>query len=221
MKNKRIQFVMIITIVLLLLCSINSWASTLTLKTITNKENYTIGEKVIVTIDWTEKMQAASFTLKYDAEKLQFESANIANTFYNKETAGEIQINWASMEEVDYTKMVFNFKAIKEGEASISVDNPNSFANGNLVGPNEYNVISGTKNIIIKNNNKVEEEKKDNNTLNTTNFNKDNNTIKKDNTTAKGKMPQTGKETTIVCFMVGLLIFGIVGLVKYKKFSDI
>lgn len=218
MRNKRIQIVMIITSVLLLLYPISSWASTLTLKTITDKENYTIEEKVIITIDWTEKMQAASFTLKYDAAKLQFESSNIANTFYNKETAGEIKVNWASMEEIDYTKMVFNFKAISEGAVQVSLQNPNSFSDGNLVSPEGYNTNSATKTIHIKTN---PEDKKVDNSSNTTDFNKNNNTIKKDNTTANGKIPQTGKEIMVVCLIVGLLLVGIVGLVKYRKISDI
>lgn len=215
MRNKRAQVIMIITIVLLLLYPISSWANTLTLKTITDKENYMIGEKVIITIGWTEKMQSASFTLKYDAEKLQFESSDIANIFYNQETAGEIKVNWASMEENDYTKMVFHFKAIGEGAVQITLDNPNSFADGNLVSPDDYNTNSATKTIHIKTNS----ENKD--TSNTTDLNKGNNTIKKDNTTANGKIPQTGKEIIILCFIVGLLIFGTVGLIKYRKVSDI
>lgn len=221
MRNKRMQIV-IITIGLLLLYPISAWASTLNIKTITDKEEYNVGDKVIVTIDWTEKMQAASFTLKYDATKLQFEAANIANTFYNKETAGVIDVNWASMEEIDYTKIVFNFKAISEGKVQISVENPNSFANENLVSPEGYNTNSAIKTINIKS---IGDDKKEDNTINntinnTTNSNQ-NNTIKKDNTTANGKMPQTGKETMTISFIVVLAIFAVVGLIKYKKLSDI
>lgn len=148
--KKSVGKILILTMLLVLCTQIKLFAAQLTLVTRSDKDFYNLEENVIVTVDWAEAMQAASFTLKYDSTKLKFESANISDTYYNTETEGLVKVNWASMEEVDYTQMIFTFKAIGGGETQISVENPHSFANKDLVSPESIDcVTSGTKTITI------------------------------------------------------------------------
>lgn len=216
--KKRINIIIVFTLIILLLIKLNVFAvEILTLKTLTDKEIYSVNDVVTVTIDWNEGMQAASYTIKYDSDKLEFKSANIAESFYNKSKIGEIKINWASMNEEDFTKMVFEFIAIKTGKTNISVSNVDAFADGNVVSPTKYDYNTyGVKEIDIK------EQETTSNLDNTTNQeNTNQGTIdKEDNTIAEGVIPQTGIHTAIL-LVITLLIFTIIGYIKYKKLSDI
>lgn len=182
-----------------------TFASTLTLTLSTDKKKYDIGDKIIVTVDWNEKMQAAGFKIKYDADKIEFVSADIKDTFYNAETAGEISINWASMEETELTKMTFELKAIKVGEAKISIQSVDDFADKNLVRPTSYEYANTGNQIITISGNTIENEK--------TNVISD----KKDNTVANIKMPKTGIKRTIILVLIPITILAVITYVKYKS----
>lgn len=221
--KKKILKTGIIAMLIILLTQLTVFAAIdkLTIKTVTDNNTYTVGDKVNVTVDWTEGMQAAVFKIKYDANKLTFNSASIANSYYNTDTAGIVSVNWASLEEIDFTKMTFEFTAKTEGKTTISVEEPN-FANGNLENPASYDTTtSGSKEITI--NAKAEEKPSTGNDTNTNNSitNKNNTVNKKDNTTANGKMPQTGAETTAMFTILVLAVFGTIVFIKYKKLSDI
>ena len=75
--------ILIFTICLIAIIPLAVFASTLTLKVTTDKSKYEIGDNVTATVDWTEKMQAASFVLKYDSDILEFKSASVASSNYN------------------------------------------------------------------------------------------------------------------------------------------
>lgn len=204
MKIKELFKIMLLMLFLIAIIPINVFASTLTLKVTTDKESYQLNDKVVVTVDWTENMQAASFTMKYDSDKLEFQTANIANTFYNTEKNGEISINWASMEEIDFNKMTFEFKTIKTGKADISIKEVEAFANGNLVSPTNYDFVTlGNKNI----------------TINSQNVSQGNN--KEDNTIASGIIPNTGIEKIILSMTVSLFVCGVIGFIKYRRLSGV
>lgn len=303
--KKKILKTGVIAILIILLAQLTVFAAIdkLTLKTLTDKDAYTVGEKVTVTVDWTQGMQAAVFKVKYDASKLTFNSSNIAPSYYNTETAGIVSVNWASLEEIDFTKMTFEFTTKAAGKTTISVEEP-SFANGNLERPSSYDTTTaGAKEITI--NAKVEQQPVTLNSISITktptrntyiagekfettgmeitatytdgskkivtnytvspsvalketdtkvtisytengvtktvdqkitiigkaNTNTNTNTpstgtntsttTNKDNTTADGKMPQTGAEQTVVFAIVTLAVLGTLGFVGYRRLSDI
>ncbi len=148
--KKCVWKILILTIILVLCIQIKLFATALTLVTSTDKDFYNLEENVIVTVNWVEAMQAAGFTIKYDSTKLELKSASISDTYYNTETVGLVKVNWASMEEIDYTQMTFTFKAIGGGKTQISVESPNSFADKDLVSPESIDcTTSGTRTITI------------------------------------------------------------------------
>ena len=108
---KNITKTLILTVILITIIPIVVFASTLTLKVSTNQSKYEVGENVVATVNWAEKMQAASYKIKYDSDILELKSASIANTYYNVDTVGEISINWASMEEKDLTNTKYALRA--------------------------------------------------------------------------------------------------------------
>ena len=220
--KKRINIIIVFTLIILLLIELNVFAiEILTLKTLTDKETYSVNDVVTVTIEWNEGMQAASYNIKYDSDKLEFKSANIAESFYNTSKRGEIKINWASMNEENFTKMTFEFIAVQKGKANISVLNVEAFADGNIVSPTKYDYSTyGKKEINIKE--EITEEKTDTDDNKQENKNEGiiNNEGKEDNTIAEGVIPQTGIHTALL-LVITLLIFTIIGYTKYKNLSGI
>lgn len=262
MKNKLLKVsVLALAIILLLQVGVLATIEKLTLKMLTDKDTYTVGNKVVATVNWTEEMESAGFNVKYDADKLTFVSLTdasgnkLSDDFFNAESAGFISFNWFTI-GTKASKMVFTFEAKAEGKAVLKVEGASGFGytneNGELASPNEYDTTtSGTKEITIVA--KVVEEKpeeqpeqkptggnnvttqqptddKKNESINTNvNTNKDTNkntsaststTNKKDNTTASGKMPQTGAENII--FVIALIaLVGTIGFIKYRGLSDI
>ena len=76
--------ILIFTICLIAIIPLAVFASTLTLKVTTDKSKYEVGDDVTVTVDWTEKMQAASFVLKYDSDILEFNNLDTEKSNNNK-----------------------------------------------------------------------------------------------------------------------------------------
>ena len=106
--RKNILKISIVAIIFILLIQITSFATNLTIQTTTNGNVYSVGATVTTTIDWTEGMQAAGFTLEYNSTKLEFVEASIGENFYNisepilNNETGEyvrsITVSWASFE---------------------------------------------------------------------------------------------------------------------------
>lgn len=145
--------VKIFFLLFVLLASINSiiFASTLNLKIDTNKEKIKKGEEIKVTVSWSEAMQAADFSLKYDTNKLEYVNCDLEEIFINNNIeAGEVKTAWFSINNEDKTEITYTFKAKKSGKAEFETIINGGFATGNLEIPSQYNEAKST--ISISNN---------------------------------------------------------------------
>lgn len=216
------ELIKILIFVLILIISLQTrvFASTLTLNVTTDKDNYKVNETIEVTVDWKENMQATSFKIGYDSEKLEFVSASINENFYNSKNAGEISINWASLEGTDLTQIKFQFKAIKEGTTDIGIKEVSAFADGNLVSPTSYDFsTSGTKTIIIEAKDETGNTEDPSATQKPNDEDKE--TVNKgDNSLALNPLPQAGIKTTILITII-MGILSVIFFIKNKEFSDI
>lgn len=230
MKNiikAMLLFISIITII-----PIVTFASTLTLKVITDKSQYKVGDIVTATIDWKEKMQAASFVIRYDSDVLEFKSSSVEDTYYSTDTKGEILVNWFAMNDSELTNIKFEFKTLKIGNTDISIKNVDGFADGNIKSPTDYEYNSiGKVNVVANSNNSSNEENKQNDNGSASNE-KDNENAGKETkkaystkeeeskTNANTKLPNTGVSTFIFPILI-ISVFGIIGYIKYKRLSGI
>lgn len=139
MKNKVLK-ISILTMILVILMQVDSFAAleTVTLNTKTDKDEYIIGDKVTVTVDWEKDAQAAGFTLKYDKDKLSFDSTTLGDNFYNADTAGEILFNWASFDGSNMKNVSFVLTAKVEGSTEISVQEAKGFADETMTPATDY-----------------------------------------------------------------------------------
>ena len=150
MKNKLLKIFVLLFIFITILSSV-ILASTLNLKIDTNKNQLKKGEEVNVIVSWSEGMQAADFSLKYDSKKLEYVSSDLEEVFINNDVEkGELKTAWFSTEDKDKTEIKYTFKAIKSGKAEFETIINGGFANGNLEVPSEYNNAKAS--ISIKNN---------------------------------------------------------------------
>lgn len=231
MKIKKSIKILIFMLVLMISLQTRVFASTLTLIVTTDKENYKVSETINVTVDWKEKMQAASFKIGYDYEKLEFVSASINENFYNSKNAGEISINWASLEGTDLAQMKFQFKTLKEGETNIGIKEVSAFADGNLVTPTSYDIsTSGTKTITVEakdetnpnpenpENSEPPEEPDNNQVPSDENANLED---QEDDSIAQIPLPKAGIETTMLITIIIIGMLSVVFFIKNRKFSDI
>jgi len=225
-KKKAIKILMI-TLALILCLQTKIFASTLTLNVTTDKDDYKVSEIVEVTVDWEENMQASSFKIGYDSEKLEFTSASINENFYNSKNKGEISINWASFEGKDLTQIKFQFKALKEGNADVGIKEVSAFADGNLLIPSSYDIsTSGTKTVLVKANDEIESnpgnseepEEPDNNQKPNDDKDYDN---QEDNPEEPSVLPETGIETKILILIIIVGMLSIILFIKNRKFSEI
>ena len=218
-QKKHIIFIILMLIFIISLRT-KVFADTLTVAITSDKENYKIAETINITIDWKEKMQAASFKFEYDSNKLEFLSASINENFYNSKNAGEISVNWVSMQGEDLTQIKFQFKALKEGNANLSIKETPAFADGNLVSPTSYDISSvGTKSIVIEAEQKATEQ------IDTENKENKNDEIKKeksneDASLATNVLPKTGSESTIFIIIIAIGILSVFFFIKNRKYSD-
>ena len=142
MRNlKKISMVMLALIAMLLVLEGVVNAAGLTLKVEADKKELTVGGEVIVTVDWTEGMQAADFVLNYNKEKVEYVSSSIGDDYLtNDATNGKVKVVWISLNDKDMTKVSFTFKTKAEGEAKFSTEIDGGFANGEMVSPDSYDV---------------------------------------------------------------------------------
>lgn len=144
MRNlKKISImIMAVTVILLMIGGVVN-AAGLTLKTITDKKELSVGEEVTVTVDWTDGMQAADFILNYDKAKVEYVSSSIGDDYLtNDKAAGKVKVVWISLNDKDMTKVTFKFKVIAEGEAKFTTEVDGWFANGEMVSPDSYDVTT-------------------------------------------------------------------------------
>lgn len=192
--QKNFINLLIFTLIFIISLQAKVFATELTLTVTTDKDNYKVDETIVVTVDWKEDMQATSFKMTYDSEKLEFVSASINENFYNSKNSGEISINWASLEGTDLTQIQFQFKALKDGKANIGIKEVSAFADENLVKPTSYNIsTAGMKTISIQN----------------------------DGSLVSGPLPQTGTGITTLITLIVISILAVIFFIKNRKFSDI
>ena len=110
MKSKVLKITMIVVLIMSLFqVGVRAELGEITLTAKTDKDTYKVGEVVEVTADWEKGAEAVGFDLKYDKDKMDFESTTMGANFYDAGTAGQISINWASLDGSTLTKATFNF----------------------------------------------------------------------------------------------------------------
>lgn len=236
---KRVLKTSVIALALIILMQVVVCAYSIKLKVTTDTNKYDVDKEILLTVDWETKQEAVGFTINYDASKVKFESSpDITDMFYNSSTPGKIDVNWASFDGKETTKMIFKFKTIAEGttEFLITADK-DKFSNGEMISPDSIEMANSKVSVTIakpeaqKPNNdntpKDQETEKDNTPTepkaedNQVTKNKTNTSIENDNTTSKEKMPQTGLEKTILFAIVLVSVVGIIVFKKYRGLSDI
>ena len=136
MKNKLLKII-IVTIMLLMYLQVFSYASTLTLDIKADKEELEVGEEVKIIVSWNQGMQAADFSLLYDAKKLEFLGSDLEDYFINSQE-GEVKTAWFSIDNQDKTQIEYTFKAIKAGMAKLETKINGGFSTGELQIPDKY-----------------------------------------------------------------------------------
>jgi len=206
MKNKILK-ISILMIILLLMLQLTSFAALgkLTLNTTTDKNTYKIGDKVTVTVDWSKEVESAGFILKYDKDKLAFDSTTLGENFYNADTAGKVLFNWAAFDGKALTSVTFELTAKTAGSTTITVEDAKGFADGNLQKSTGYEY--NNKTITIE---KVDGD-----------INGGNNKTEDSTTSEDDKIPQTGAESTIVLAIMCVMALGLTGFIGYRRLSDI
>ena len=138
---------------LVLLLTTTVFASTLSLKIKADKTKVKKNDEVTIEVNWEQDMQAADFSLYYDAQKLEFVKSDIEDMFINKEEAGKIKTVWVSMDDTNRTNIKYTFKVIKEGKMEFSTKVEGGFANGQLEMPTDYEdgklTIGGANLLVI------------------------------------------------------------------------
>ena len=136
MKKKLLK-TLIIALAIIIFTQITVFANTLKLDLTADKDNLKINEEVKITVSWSEGMQAADFSIKYDHEKLEFVKSELADDFINSEE-GELKTAWFSMDDIDKTQIEYTFKAKKAGKVELSTQINGGFATGELEMPTDY-----------------------------------------------------------------------------------
>lgn len=152
MKKSFILKTSVITLALIILMQVSTFAYNITLNLSTDNSKYDVNKEVTLTVKWGEKQQAAGFTINYDSSKVKFESSpDITGVFYNANETGKIVVNWASMDGNDLTQMRFKFTTIAEGDAEFSITNTdtNKFATGDLEYPESVNASNAKVKITV------------------------------------------------------------------------
>ena len=243
MKKYFILRTSVIALALIILMQISAFAYNITLTLSTDKNTYDVENEVTLTVNWGEKQQAVGFAINYDATKVKFVSSpDIAETFYNTTESGKVDVNWASMDGKEPTQMVFKFTTLAEGEVEFTITgaDKDKFSDGNLEAPEALDASNAKTKITIAkpadpapadpaDPTPTDPVPTDPTPTNPTQQPDDGkteqkpttNTDKKDETTASGKMPQTGAETTILFVIGTVALIGIIGLKKYRNLSDI
>ena len=141
---KKITIVLLLLIINIFIFSNVILAYNLELILSADKTDVKVGDKVTVTLSLSQGMQAADFSINYDNNLLQFESASIGKNFYTTKEPGKIMCSW--FDTNDTSKFTFTFVAIASGTAKFTTTTEN-FYNGNLQAASSYN--EGNLNITL------------------------------------------------------------------------
>lgn len=150
--KKTFRIILLILLSLLMFSSTIYGVEKLNLEINVSKEEIKVGDKITVTVDWEQRMQAADFSLLYDKEKLEYISSDIEDVFVNNKD-NKVIVAWFSDNNTDKTKVEFKFKAIEEGKVALRTKIEGGFATGEIVQPREYD--EGNKTIEILEGSKV------------------------------------------------------------------
>lgn len=191
---KKITLILILVIINIFMFSNVILAYNLELILSADKTDVKVGDKVTVTLTLSKGMQAADFTINYDSNLLQFETASLGKNFYSTKEPGKIICSW--FDTKDTTEFTFTFSAISSGTAKFTTTTENfydgslqaasSYSEGNLnvtllsatsinAGSTQNQTTNNTQDItnITQNSNQEEiqqiEIKKEDNTINSTN----------------------------------------------------
>ena len=151
----------VIALALIILMQVAVCAYSIKLKLSTDTNKYDLKKEVSLTVDWGTKQEAAGFTISYDASKVKFTgSPDVTDTYYNSSTAGKVDVNWASLDGKQLTKMVFKFETIAEGTAEFSItadkDKFSIETNGQFISPDSIEIANPKASVTIA---KPEEQK--------------------------------------------------------------
>ena len=134
MKNKILS-ITIIAIMIAMLIPVITLATTpsteaenVEIKVVTDKDSYKVGDTVKTTIKWEKEAESFGFLVKYDKEKLEFDSISVGKNFYNAETKGEVLCNWYSADGDGKTNIEIIFKSKVKGSATLEVSNAKGFS---------------------------------------------------------------------------------------------
>lgn len=212
-----------------------------------DKTDVKVGDTVTVTLTLSKGMQAADFTINYDSNLLQFETASLGKNFYSTKEPGKIICSW--FDAKDTTEFTFTFSAISSGTAKFTTTTENfydgnlqsasSYSEGNLnvtllsssninMGSTQNQTTNNTQNTtnITSNSNLEEiqqiETKKEDNTLNLTTYTTQLSSVSTVSTSSNTSLPQTGNNSTLfLCIAFGVTILAIVSKIKLNKLRDI
>ena len=149
---KKIKSLICIFLFVLLLTT-TVFAQDLVLKLKADKTKVKKDDEITIEVNWEQDMQAADFSLYYNAEKLEFINSDIEDVFINKEEAGRIKTAWVSLDDTNKTNIKYKFKVLKEGKLEFSTNVDGGFANGQLEMPNNYKndklTIGGISPVLI------------------------------------------------------------------------
>lgn len=142
MKSKFLKITMIMILIMSLFqVNVHAELGQLTVTAITDKDTYEVGEIVTVTIDWEKEAEAVGLLLKYDKDKLEFDSISLGSNFYDTTTEGQISVNWASLDGNALTEVTIKLKAKAEGKAVLQPE-ATEIADGNLDPATGYTNVS-------------------------------------------------------------------------------
>lgn len=128
----------ILCLVMTILISIPVFASPLSLKITSDKTKFKKNDEITIEVNWEQEMQAADFSLNYDANKLEYIESDVDDTFINAQEAGKIKTVWISWDDTNKTNIKYKFKVLKAGKLKFTANVEGGFADGNLDIPEKY-----------------------------------------------------------------------------------
>lgn len=228
MKNKFI----LINVILIAIISISTVSLGFDIDIEMDKtENLKVGDEVILTINFSEKIVGASFKINYDTNSLKLLDKETKN-LYVSENNRQVACVYIDMEDIgtDTIKVKFKVLNVDKTELNFSLEeakfitlgDENSYSGSEINGINktitiekasdDNNIGDNTNNDQNNNSNNNNNNGTNNNTGNISNnstSNKNNNINNKDNSTLNTYLPKTGTSNIIFVF-IGVTILSVI-----------
>ena len=112
---KKIVSLLVLVAVMLVATSVFAADATLSL----SKSQVSVGDEVVVTINFPEKAESVDLTLNYDNSKVQYVSSSI-EADYLADKGNAVAVSWFSVSGT--SSMTFTFKAKANGTAAFSAN---------------------------------------------------------------------------------------------------